>query len=117
ESAPLGYRNEYIFHGDELTLTEDEANRWNADDLWETPEAAQEREAAAAAATTEEAPSENEQAIADKLQKSNVDEAIAFLSQPGWTADGYEAALTAEEAGKDRKTVTEFIDARLEEMA
>lgn len=54
--------------------------------------------------------------LLSKLQGLNVTDAKKFLSRDEWTVDGLRLALDAEEAGKDRTTIAEFIGGRIEQV-
>lgn len=54
--------------------------------------------------------------LTEQLKGLNVEQAKQFLSRVEWTYSGMEVAKQAEASGKDRESISDYIDGRLLEL-
>jgi single-stranded DNA-binding protein len=105
-------------HGELLTLTEADAERSDANLIFEDPDAAEAREAEAEAATEGAATVEEEQPdydeLAAQLEGMTVAQAQEYLSDATFTDATLEAALEAESNGQNRSSLKAWIQEQLE---
>ena len=54
--------------------------------------------------------------LTKQLEELNMDDAKKFLSRSEWDVEGLDLALLAEQEGRDRSTIHDFIKGRIEDL-